>query len=145
MVSRNSAFALTVMLLVSASAQASWVPSLSLPSSVTSAFSSVFNKENGIFAAKVAAALVVIDVVCKTGKKLWSYTPACVSGHVAKAHAAVHAHTPAFLKTPACPVAARLIVVENKVAALNATVFAPPAVHVKQDAEKAASEDSKSN
>lgn len=115
MVSRSSAFALTVMLLVSATAQASWLPSMpSLPS--LPSLSSVFNKNNGVFVAKVAASLFVFDIARKVGSKVWSYAPACVSTHAANAHDAIHSRVPAFLKTaPAgCQVNARLSVLEGR-------------------------------
>jgi hypothetical protein len=140
MVSRNSAFALTVMLLASVSAQASWVPSMpsfSLPS--LPSVSSVFNKDNGVFVAKVAAAMVVLDVACKTSKKLWSYMPDCVTGHAAKAHNAFYARTPKFLKTPACKVNDRLSSVESQLAELNATVFAKTAESGAKKSAEAAS------
>ena len=121
MVSRNSAFALTVMLLVSSSAQAmSYLPSMpSLPS--LPSFSSVFNKENGKFVAAVAASLVVIDLARNAGSKLFNlgakHTPAAVAAPLARAYNVVHSRVPACLTTSTaahCPVEARLAALEAR-------------------------------
>lgn len=124
MVSRNSAFALTVMLLVSSSAQAmSYVPSMPSLPSLSSLFS-VFNKDNGAFVAKVAASLAVIKVACVTGSTLTQlgakYTPACVASAYNKATSTAYSLVPARFKSApvvaapvVCLVNARLTALEN--------------------------------
>lgn len=76
MVSRNSAFALTVMLLVSSSAQSmSYLPSLpSLPSiSLPSCASLQSNASDATwFTAKVAAAMIAAKLAYNVGCRLWN-------------------------------------------------------------------------
>lgn len=81
MVLRKSAVALTAMLLVSSAAQASWLPSFSMPTQDSLKANA---KDGACFTAKVAAAVVVAKFACTVGCSAWNYGRSFLPAKVAK-------------------------------------------------------------